>query len=129
MTRPKYLSRYPCKPLPYYTLCLSEKDYLREVKELGCKEWPMPWGGPADACCQFVVDSKGNQCVLVCVGTWAERDPILVACLLVHEAVHIWQTYCDQMGEHRPATEQEAYAVQAISQELMLEFVRQTKGK
>jgi hypothetical protein len=55
------------------------------------------------------------------------RNPIEVAGLLVHEAVHVWQEYCHGIGEATPASEQEAYGIQAISQELMAEFDRQMK--
>jgi len=57
------------------------------------------------------------------------RNPIEVAGLLVHEAVHVWQEYCHGIGEDTPGSEQEAYGVQAISQELMAEFDRQIKAK
>jgi hypothetical protein len=47
-----------------------------------------------------------------------------IAGILVHEAVHIWQEYCDFYGEDKPGREQEAYAIQFIAHELMTEFAR-----
>ena len=52
--------------------------------------------------------------------------PPEVAGRLVHEAVHVWQRYCDHIGERRPGNEQEAYGIQSIAQELMQSFVEQT---
>jgi len=65
---------------------------------------------------------------IVCLDDWQGRNPIEVAGLLVHEAVHIWQSYCDDIGETDPGREQEAYGVQAIAQELMAEFARRVAG-
>jgi hypothetical protein len=38
--------------------------------------------------------------------------------------VHVWQQHCEDIGERNPGSEQEAYAVQAIAQELMAEYGR-----
>lgn len=64
----------------------------------------------------------------MCVRGWENRDPVEVAGLLIHEAVHIWQEWCEYYGEVAPGREQEAYAVQAIAQELMAEFARRVNG-
>ena len=60
----------------------------------------------------------------MCIAVTGNRLPVEVAGLLVHEAVHVWQEYADRIGETHPGREQEAYAIQAISQELMTEYAR-----
>jgi hypothetical protein len=67
---------------------------------------------------------KGETVCIVCIDQSLDRNAIEVAGLLIHEAVHIWQQHCDDIGESDPGREQEAYAIQAISQELLAEFAR-----
>lgn len=66
---------------------------------------------------------------IVALDTSRSRNPIEIAGLLVHEAVHVWQEYCDSIGEAFPGKEQEAYAIQAIAQELMDEYSRRLEPK
>lgn len=42
-----------------------------------------------------------------------------LAGLCFHEAVHVWQTCCDEIGERNPGTEIEAYSIQGIGQWLL----------
>jgi hypothetical protein len=92
------------------------------MKHMNC-EPISPWikTSQADATAHHLVSAKGLACI-VCLSGWEERNPIEIAGLLVHEAVHIWQEYCDYYGESSPGREQEAYAIQAVAQELMAEF-------
>ncbi len=39
-------------------------------------------------------------------------------CILVHEAVHVWQHYADLIGEDKPSYEFEAYQIQEICKNL-----------
>ena len=64
---------------------------------------------------------------MLCIRGHEKHTGIEVACLLVHEAVHIWQRTCEDYGEHRPSAEFEAYAIQNISQQLMQSYREQTK--
>ena len=56
-------------------------------------------------------------------------DLSTVATLIVHEAVHIWQEYRADFTGGMPGVEQEAYAIQIISDTLLREFLRQKKYK
>jgi hypothetical protein len=68
--------------------------------------------------------SDHGQIAIVCLGDVRDQNPIEIAGLIVHESVHVWQEWCDYYGETNPGREQEAYAIQSISQELMAEYAR-----
>jgi hypothetical protein len=78
----------------------------------------------ANATTHHLNNKDENLCAVICLSNYAGCDPVEVAGILVHEAVHVWQEYCDFYGEDKPGREQEAYAVQWISQTLMEEFAR-----
>lgn len=121
--KPKWLDRRIAQPGPYLMLCLSEKEYLAVMKSIKCNHFD-DWVSPnADATAHHLTNAKGVMSI-VCLRGWVGRNPVEVAGMLVHEAVHVWQWYAEKMGERNPGSEQEAYAVQAIAQELMAEFAR-----
>jgi hypothetical protein len=123
----KWLDRRIAAPGPYLTLCLTEQEYDAAMKALKVKHYG-PWVSTpqASATTHNLSNPDGNLCCVICIGDYHGRNPVEVAGLLVHEAVHVWQEYCDWYGEKIPGREQEAYAVQAIAQELMAEFARRT---
>jgi len=120
----KWLDRRISAPGPYLCLCLSEAEYKQALKDMGCEPVDAWIKTPqADATTHHARSPKGLAAV-ICLRNHEGRDPVEVAGLLVHEAVHAWQEWCDYYGENPSAREQEAYAIQAISQELMSEFSR-----
>lgn len=126
----KWLDRRTASPGPYLTLVLNEADYLKAMKQCKVKvinDWiKTSW---ADATAHMLDHPDGGQCVIVALREKEKSDPIEIAGLLVHEAVHIAQRYFASIGEHAPAEEQQAYAIQAFSQELMAEYARQVKER
>jgi hypothetical protein len=128
MSKPKWLDRSVSMPGPYLTLCLSErefKDALRHIKFSTHNKWIKT--ERANATTHFMVNEGGETTCIVCMRDHEGRNPIEVAGLLVHEAVHIWQDHAQSIGEEHPGWEQEAYAIQSIAQELMAEFARRMK--
>ena len=100
-----------------WCLCVTEKAYQIARRQLA-KEGKrtrniFPKGG---AQAQFIYsDGELTDCI-VCLN---ERDdPIENAVLLVHEAVHIWQRFCKEIGEKEPSSEFEAYTIQNITHRL-----------
>lgn len=125
----KWLDRRIAFNGPYLTLCLYEQEFLAAMSHCKIKN-PPDWVTPphAHATVHYCTDEKCNSVCVVCLNEWQGRNPIEVAGLLVHESVHIWQDYAKRIGEHSPGSEQEAYAIQSISQELMAEFARRMEN-
>lgn len=119
----RWLNRRIAAPGPFLTLCLDQAEFDKALAHLRFRVAPDFVSPGSDATTHLITGPRGLACV-VCLDGWHGRDPIEVAGLLVHEAVHVWQAYAEQIGERDPGAEQEAYGVQAISQELMSEFAR-----
>jgi hypothetical protein len=124
----RWLDRRLSLPGPYLALCLSQAEFdaaLKHLKTVERSEWLAT--KISNATTHFIDDENGRLCALVCIDQ-KDRTSIEVAGLLVHEAVHVWRRHARSIGENAPADEQEAYAIQSISQELMAEFARRVCG-
>lgn len=111
---------------PRYTLCLSKEEYQQALDQVEVTDDIGQWAPKSGARTHTVYDS--NMSCIVCMNGSQDATPIEIAALLVHEAVHIWQAHCEDIGEEKPGKEQEAYAIQGISQELMMEYARRIYG-
>lgn len=123
-----WLDRRIAAPGPYLTLCMNPEEFRAALSHLKTPVLPEWMGRGANATTHFFDNPEGKTVALVCLGPGHEtRKPIEVAGLLVHEAVHVWQQHCEDIGERSPGLEQEAYAIQSIAQELMAEYARRIK--
>ena len=114
---------------PYcYGLCYSEKEFHKELRrmEIVRSEWPQFIGtGPnsgADATTHFFTLKNKNHAAIVCIGNSRGKSREQIHALLTHEAVHLWQRMKEDIEEDRPSHEFEAYAIQAIAQNLMIAY-------
>lgn len=129
--RGKKRNEWLCRELltcPYfYTLVLTEKDYHREPKNIGIpkKHWGDFVQPGADATVNIFTHTGGKLVAFVCLGDTDGLDLSQVCGLLAHEAVHIWQRTKRELGEHTPGDEEEAYAVQRITQSLVDSYMTQ----
>lgn len=127
--KPTWLDRRVAAPGPYLTLVMSQDEF-----DAALRHFKMPLGTPyllnarADATVHFFDNRSGDSVAVVALGDTTGRSSVEIAGLLVHEAVHIWQTHRESIGETHPGREQEAYAVQGIAQELMAEYARRLGG-
>lgn len=114
-----------------YRLCLNEREFKAELKRLGIKqqiEFQKTYH--SNATTHFFENTeKLSAAAIVCMPIAKGKTLEQINALLVHEAMHIWQEHCDKIGEKHPSSEFEAYAVQLISQELMVSYRKQTKER
>lgn len=116
----------------YYTLCLDESSFRAVMKHLAVSPEETPpfmsnWHSDATVH-RFENQEKRGKTTVVCMRGWEGKTGVQIACLLVHEAVHIWQHHREDIGEWKPGAEEEAYAIQNIAQRLMEDFSRQISG-
>lgn len=105
----------------HFCLVLNEKTFNKELDRLKVEphdrsEWV---GQGADASTHFYRTGHGKRVAIVALKETEDMTATGIVGLLIHEAVHIWQYFCNSIGEKEPSIEFEAYAIQAISQELI----------
>lgn len=114
----------------YYCLALNEKDFRQILKRLKIDRdiWPGQYVSPNAAATTWTFESEKNgKACIVGYRHKKHHSTAMVAGLMAHEAVHIWQDTRDSLGEKFPASEQEAYAIQNITTELMASFLLQRR--
>jgi hypothetical protein len=98
-----------------YAFVPSEKAWRAEMRRLKASD-----EYPSSDARTVAFEKAGALRIYV---TLAERldgkDPLGIVCLLVHEAVHVFQEMCAHTGDTNPSRETEAYAIQRISAELI----------
>jgi hypothetical protein len=114
---------------PHLTLCLSQAEFESACVTLGVKTMSKHAISVHSSATTHFFRNKndGQRAAIVCLGDTKGDNAIEIAGLLVHEAVHVWQDYASDIGEVNPGEEQEAYAIQAIAQELMAEYARRKR--
>lgn len=128
MTGLKWLERN-FLPLPYLTLCLTEKEFERELKRLKSPDRPRFVSSGANATTHTLQHEKGGLVCLVCLEGWEEKGLSQIVGLLAHEATHVFQEAMDDYREQKPGDEVQAYGVQHITQQLFEAFTKRTKLK
>lgn len=115
---------------PFLALFTSEKDFLDECKALKCENTPEFVTPGAGATVHHLEHADGRELAMVCIDMKEslKHDRVSIHCLLVHEAVHVYQRVRDWMNEAKPSIEFEAYSIQALSQRLIDDYERQRKA-
>jgi hypothetical protein len=105
----------------YIGVCFNENDFYKELRRLKIKpsNWSNWLSDGALATTHFFDSPKGNNIAIVCIPIYPDKDGVEVAALLVHEGVHVLQDYFEYIGETEPGKETQAYAMQAISEQLL----------
>ncbi len=101
----------------YFGFTTDSKAFDLEMRRLGV-EAPPPFVGATPATTHTIINKKtGKTVCIVCLDTSrlkGNRNSMLA--LLVHEAVHVWQSALEAMGAETPHGEFEAYTIQYLSQ-------------
>lgn len=121
---PEWLDRSVAVRGPHLMLCTSESQFKSALAFLKVSS-STPWLARSSASATmhtFDSDTDAPTCIVCLSGDRHGRSGAEIAGLLVHEAVHIWQEYCAHYGEEFPGREQEAYAIQSISETLMTAY-------
>lgn len=115
---------------PFLALFTSEKDFQAECKLLKVTETPEFISPGAGATVHHLEFPDGRELAMVCLDMKEslKMERISVHCLLVHEAVHIYQRVRNWMNETKPSIEFEAYSIQSLSQRLIDDYERQRKA-
>ena len=118
MYRPRALSGSLQDCAYKYFLATDEKAFKAILRRFAIYDNSfMPTG--ALACCT-IYEEQGLA--VVCLKEDLPLSTEDIYCLLVHEAVHLWQAHCRWLGEDKPGEETEAYAIQKIAGELIKEY-------
>jgi hypothetical protein len=122
----KWLSRDIQPKGPYLCLCLTEQEYINALKQLDLTPKNDWLSNGSDGTTHTFINGNTRSCI-VCLKK--QKTVFNAYSIIVHEAVHVWQDYKDQIGEKSPAVEQEAYGIQYISSILLEEYQRKTGAK
>lgn len=115
----------------YIGFVTSQAEFEQALKDIECTDCHEPFlpkGWPA--CTHHFDNVNGSIANIVAfdLAHAAKEDPIDVAALLVHEAVHVWQHNESKAGKLGCfGDEGEAYAIQNISTRLMTAYVEKIK--
>lgn len=106
----------------YYGYCPSATAWRHAMKQFKLQhEWPGKAGFAKT--CEFV-NAKGYVCCMVLIPDWEHAAPLETVAIIAHEATHIWQHIKININETHPGVEQEAYAIQHITGNLLNAYVQ-----
>jgi hypothetical protein len=111
---------------PFVALCLSQEEFDRILIENKAGEYSGPFLNKSAAgtthC--FTTTETNKPICIVCIGNVENYTKAEVYALITHEAMHVWQSFCDYIGEDSPSPEFEAYSVQSLVGKLFAEYDR-----
>lgn len=119
--------------LPYFTLAGTDKLYREACAHIGVA-YPTAWlpGHQYGAVTHFCKNQEGDTVLIVGMDilhhATSTMDQVTILSMLVHEASHIVDEFFEGIGEHKPASEQRAYAMQYVTEELFAEYRRQKEA-
>ena len=115
---------------PYLCLVVDEAGFHKALRHCKVKpaNYPQWLSESAAARTHILANAHGKATCIVAINPESTSEPIELCALLVHEAVHVWQYHCENIGEEKPSAEFEAYSIQTIAQRLMYAYADCLKG-
>ena len=117
---------------PYMGLCLTQKEFQTEYQSFvpaakGVPRYPTGEGGAMT--CELSKDDTRELLCIVAVSEEHTDDPVELVKTLTHEAVHVWQFYCDEICETNPSPEFMAYGISYLAAELIMKYNELTASR
>lgn len=116
---------------PKLCLVLTEEAYLKALRSVGVAvssrgHWLA--GNAEGGCMTSCKDSGGRTVCIVAIRPGPEQNWVEIFAMIAHEAVHVFQRYCEDIGEAQPSMEFEAYSIEKLTIRLVYEYCRQTNN-
>ena len=127
---PNWLSRTLVWNPVYYTLCTSDERFQAILEHCEFKQKCSFLSAEDSEATTWQFESDSGRCVcIVNIPALPDReDQLEVVGLIAHEAVHVWQKVRQHLSIEAVEAigeEFEAYALQGIIQELLMEYRKQ----
>lgn len=116
---------------PHLALVFDEDEFMKAMADMNVPPRARPlWSVNGGGATTYILEnSRGYTACVVALGDQEGSTGIDVAALLCHEAVHIFQAFCEEIGERNPSHEFEAYSIQQIAQTLMEAYAARIEEK
>ena len=124
----KALHWFEVGPMPGYVgIVFTKRAFFNVLKKLEVEDAVKEqWvgDGSAGANCLLLRKDNGDIVSLVSLdpADYEGRSSAQVAAILAHEAVHVWQYMRDEMKEHKPGAETEAWVIQYYTQRFIIAY-------
>ena len=106
-----------------YALCTTQAEFDALLVKLKQPPEKFLAGNEQALSCTYEKPGRSKRpCVVVCVDASKKQSLEKYYSTLIHESVHVWQEFREYIGEDKPSTEFEAYSIERIAYNLMMEF-------
>lgn len=115
----------------YYGFCPSATAWRYDMRKLEVDD-PPPYPESDGHTWYFYNRTTGKGAAIVTIAdkldAMGRKDPEAMIGLIVHETMHVWRHQRELIGEDKPSSEFEAYAMQFMVQQLYRAYCR-TRGR
>lgn len=110
--------------VPVHYIFIPNEKVWNEV----CKSFGRSLAYPKSGAACTVFNKPGEcRCLVTVLEDLPDTTPESITGLIAHEAVHVMQFVCENMGEEQPSLELFAYGVQRVYQNMLHEYLLYNK--